>query len=94
MCNDLIGKFETCPTVKEMWDTLRVMFGQTTATRLCGLNLKWMDYTMDPKHGVTKILHIVSTVIRDLKAASGIFLIKNKFSMWFVHFPILRVGIT
>ncbi|KAH9618858.1 hypothetical protein KSS87_009464, partial [Heliosperma pusillum] len=69
MHNDLIGEFETCPTAKDMWDKLKVTFGQTSATRLRALNLKWMDYTINPKHNVTEHLRTMSAMIRDLKAA-------------------------
>ncbi|KAH9608251.1 hypothetical protein KSS87_014525, partial [Heliosperma pusillum] len=41
----------------------------TSATRLRALNLKWMDYSIDPKHNVTEHLRVMSSMIRDLKAA-------------------------
>lgn len=69
MHNDLIGEFETCLTAKDMWDKLKITFGQTSATRLRALNLKWMDYTIDPSHNVTEHLRIMSAMVRDLKAA-------------------------
>ncbi|KAH9608961.1 hypothetical protein KSS87_006063, partial [Heliosperma pusillum] len=69
MHNDLIGEFEMCPTAKDMCDKLKIVFGQTSATRLRALNLKWMDYSIDPKHNVTEHLRVMSAMIRDLKAA-------------------------
>ena len=42
MHDDLIREFEACPTAKDMWDKLRVRFGQTSATRFHTLHLKWM----------------------------------------------------
>ncbi|KAH9606930.1 hypothetical protein KSS87_009325, partial [Heliosperma pusillum] len=62
MHNDLIGEFEMCPTAKDMCDKLKIVFGQTSATRLRALNLKWMDYSIDPKHNVTEHLRVM---IRD-----------------------------
>ena len=47
MHNDLIGEFEACPTAKDMWDQLKICFGQTFETRLRTLQLKWMQYKMD-----------------------------------------------
>lgn len=69
MHNDLIGEFENCLTAKDMWDNLKVKFGQTSATRLRALTLKWMRYTMDTSHSVAEHLRIMSAMIRDLKAA-------------------------
>ena len=40
--NGLLGEFEGCPTAKDRWGRLKIQFGQTSATRLCALRLKWM----------------------------------------------------
>jgi len=47
MHDDLIGEFEVYPTVKDMWDQLKIRFGQTSETRLCTSQLKWMNYKMN-----------------------------------------------
>jgi len=40
MHDDLLGEFEDCPTAKDMWNHLKILFGQTSAPRLCTLRLK------------------------------------------------------
>ena len=69
MHNDLIGKFEVCATAKSMWNQLKIHFGQTSETRLCTLQVKWMQYQMDSSHTMAEHLQIMSGIIRDLKAA-------------------------
>jgi len=41
MHNDLIGEFEVYPTAKGMWEALKLKFGGTSATRLCGNEAVW-----------------------------------------------------
>ena len=69
MHDDLIGEFEDYPTAKDMWDQLKVRFGQTSETRLRTLQLKWMNYKMDSSRTVVEHLRIMSGIVRDLKAA-------------------------
>ena len=69
MHDDLIGEFELCPTAKDMWDQLKIRFGQTSETRLRTLQLKWIQYQMDSSRTMTEHLRIMSGIIRDLKAA-------------------------
>ena len=69
MHDNLIGEFELRPTAKDMWDQLKVRFGQTSETRLRTLQLKWIQYQMDSSHTMTEHLRIMSGIIRDLKAA-------------------------
>jgi len=69
MHNDLIGEFELCPTAKDMWDQLKICFGQTSKTRLHTFQLKWIQYQMDSSRTMTEHLRIMSGIIRDLKAA-------------------------
>jgi len=38
MHDDLIDEFEIYPTAKEMWDKIRLRYGQTLETRLCALS--------------------------------------------------------
>jgi len=40
MNDDLIEEFKACPTIKDMWDKLRIKFSQTCAARLRTLHLK------------------------------------------------------
>jgi len=47
MHDDLLREFERCPTIKDMWDRLKIRFGQTFATRLSALRLKWMQFQLD-----------------------------------------------
>ena len=44
MNNNLLGEFEGSPTAKDIWDRLKIQFGQTSATRLRTLWLKWMQF--------------------------------------------------
>jgi len=47
MHDNLLGEFKCCLIVKEMWDRLMIRFGQTLATRLHTLHLKWMQFELD-----------------------------------------------
>ena len=38
MYDDLLNEFENYPTAKEMWDNIRLRYGQTSKTRLCALS--------------------------------------------------------
>jgi len=65
----LLGEIEACPTAKDMWDKLKVRFSQTSATRLCTLHLKWMQYEMDSTRTIAEHLQTMSAMVHDLKAA-------------------------
>jgi len=54
--DDLLGEFECFPTAKDMWTHLKVRFGQTSATRLRTLQLKWMQYTIDSNRSISEHL--------------------------------------
>ena len=69
MHDDLLGEFESCPTAKDMWDCLKIRFGQTSATRLRTLRLKWMQFQLDAGRPTTEQLRTLSGIVRDLKAA-------------------------
>jgi len=69
MHDDLPGEFERCPTTKDMWDRIKIRFGQTSATRLCTLRLKWMQFQLDVGRPMTKQLRTLSSIVRDLKVA-------------------------
>jgi len=69
MHDDLLGEFERFPTSKDMWAQLKVRFGQTSATRLCTLQLKWMQYTINSSRSISEHLRIMSAMVRDLRAA-------------------------
>jgi len=59
--DDLIGEFEACPIAKN-----KIHFGQTFATRLRILQLKWMQHKMDSSHIMGEHLRIMRGIIRDL----------------------------
>jgi len=40
--DDLPGKFKHYPTTIDMWDQLKIRFGQTCTTKLRTLKLKWI----------------------------------------------------
>ena len=69
MHDDLIGEFEECPIAKDMWDQLRVRFGQTLVTTFRTLHLKWMQYEMDSTYTIVEHLRTMSAMVHDLKAA-------------------------
>ena len=46
MHNDLISEFEQYTTVQEMWKSLKLRYGGTSATRLRGLIMKFDSYKM------------------------------------------------
>lgn len=68
MRDDLLGEFERFYTAKDMWTQLKVRFRQTSATRLCTLQVKWMQYTIDSSRSISEHLRTMSTMVRDLKA--------------------------
>jgi len=71
MHNDLIGEFEMCPTAKDMWDQLKICFGQTSEIGLHTLKLKWIQYKMDSSHIMADHLRIMSAMICDLRATDN-----------------------
>jgi len=68
MHDDLIGGFKSCPIAKDMWDQLKICFGQTSETRLRTMQVKWMQYKMDSSRTMAEHLRIMGGIIRDLKA--------------------------
>jgi len=69
MYDCLLGDFECCPTAKGMWDQLKIMFDQTSATRLNTLRLYWMDYKFNSNQTVTEHLRTMSGIVWDLEVA-------------------------
>ena len=72
MHDDLVGEFELCPMTKDMWEQLKICFGQTSETRLRTLQLKWMQYQMHSSRTLTERLRIMIGIICDLKAGKEI----------------------
>ena len=68
MHDDLIGEFDVFPTAKEIWDNIRIQYGQTSETRLQALHLKWMSYVIDSTRSVTEHIRALQSMIRDLRA--------------------------
>ena len=50
MHNDLIDEFEEYAIAHALWDTLKLKFGGTSATRLRRLNIKFDSHKMRPNH--------------------------------------------
>ena len=71
MHNDLIDEFEEHATARALWDALKLKFGGTFATRLCGLNIKFDFYKMCPNHTMKQHLRAMSTMIYELKVAGN-----------------------
>ena len=71
MHNDLINEFEEHVTVCALWDALKLKFGGTFATRLCGLNIKFDSYKMPLNYTMRQRLKVMSTMIYELKAVGN-----------------------
>jgi hypothetical protein len=71
MHNDLIGEFEVYPTAQDMWEALKLKYGGTSATRLRGLTMRFDSYKMRSDHAMKQHLRVMSSMIRELKAAEN-----------------------
>ena len=70
MHDDLIEEFDMFPIAKDIWDQLKIGFGQTSEPRLHTLQLKWNQYKMDSSRTMAEHqLWIMSAMLRDSKAA-------------------------
>ena len=54
-----------------MWNQLKIAYGETSATRLRALTLKFKQYAMDSKHSMIEYLRTMSALIHDLKATGN-----------------------
>ena len=54
-----------------MWNQLKIAYGETSATRLQALTLKFKQYVMDSKHSMIEYLRTMSALIHDLKATGN-----------------------
>ena len=70
MHDDLFREFDGCPTAKDMWDSLKIRFDQTSAIRLRILRLKQMQFQLDAGRPMTEQLWTLSGIVCYLKAAS------------------------
>lgn len=52
-----------------MWDGLRLKYGGITASWLHALMLTFNQYMMDPKHSMYEHLRVMSSLIREMRAA-------------------------
>ncbi|KAF5469104.1 hypothetical protein F2P56_013200 [Juglans regia] len=71
MHNDLMCEFEIYDTAKSMWEALKLKFGETSATRLRGLIMRFDSYKMRSDHIMKQHLRAMSTMIRELKSAGN-----------------------
>jgi hypothetical protein len=71
MHNDLIGEFKVYPTAQGMWEALKLKYGGTSTTRLCGLTMRFDSYKMCSDHTMKLHLRVMSSMIRELKAAKN-----------------------
>ena len=76
MHNDLLSMFEDYKTAREMWNALKLKFGETSATRLRVLTLKFDSHKMRQNVNMKQHLRQMSSMIRELKAA------ENNFEWW------------
>lgn len=49
MQNDIIEKLEYYPTVQSMWDRQKIIYVDTSASRLCAMMFRFEIYIIDPK---------------------------------------------
>lgn len=80
--NDFVGQFFVHIKAKKMWDTLRVAFAGTYATRLRQLQICFYSYKMDSKHLIAEHLKRMSATMCDLKAASNFLLKKHRVRLY------------
>nr|POE88869.1 hypothetical protein CFP56_37404 [Quercus suber] len=71
MHNDLIGEFEQYTTAQDMWKALKLRYGVTSATRLCGLTMKFDSYKMCSEHTMSQHLRVMSSMIREFKSVGN-----------------------
>ena len=64
MYDDLVGEFERCPTAEDMWDRLKIQFGQTSATSAR------MQFQLVVDRPMIEQLWTLSGIVQDHKAAS------------------------
>jgi len=71
MHGDLIGQFKACLTAKDMWDSLRVRFGQTSGHKKALYLALKVDAVQDELHSCysRRLMNHMSAMIYDLKAA-------------------------
>ena len=65
----LMGQFQSYKIAKEMWERLKVTFGQKSVIKLYALQLKFQQYVKDPKHSMAEHLREMGSLIRDLQTA-------------------------
>jgi hypothetical protein len=71
MHNDLIGEFEVYPTAQGMWEALKLKYDGTSTTRLRGLTIRFDSYKLRSDHTMKQHLRVMSSMIRELKAAEN-----------------------
>ena len=71
MHNDLIGEFKQYTTVQDKWKALKLRYGETSATRLRGLTMKFDSYKMHSEHTMKQHLRAMSSMIRELKSTGN-----------------------
>jgi hypothetical protein len=71
MHNDLIGEFEVYPIAQGMWEALKLKYGGTFITRLRGLTIRFDSYKLRSDHTMKQHLRVMSSMIRELKAAEN-----------------------
>lgn len=71
MHNDLIKGFEINQTIKEMWEKLKIKYGDKKVMQFRGLTLKFNQRIMGPKHCKTDHLRLTFKMIIEFKAASS-----------------------
>jgi hypothetical protein len=54
-----------------MWEALKLRYGGTSATRLCGLTMKFDSYSMRYNHTIKQHLRVMSSMIRELKVTGN-----------------------
>jgi len=71
MYNDLISVLKDYKTTRELWIALKLKFGETSATRLHTLTLKFDSHRMCPNWNMKQHLRQMSSIIRELKVAEN-----------------------
>jgi len=66
--NDLISAFVDYKIAREIWNALKLKFGETSATRLHAWTLKFDSHKIHPNGNIKQHLRQMSFIIHELKA--------------------------
>ncbi|KAJ4744662.1 Gag-Pol polyprotein [Rhynchospora pubera] len=72
MSNDVLLRFERYRTTKELWDAVKLQYGDTSTTRLRQLTLRLDGYKKRPEHSMREHILAMSNMISELTQAGHV----------------------